>query len=201
MKEKHLHYILLDASGSMQGCHASTLATLNSQIASMRQLRSEFPDQDIRFSISDFSDDYRMWFAPKPIDEIRDIREDQYRLRGYTALWDGLGRLITNTIDFVGEDAPSKGTSISIMTLTDGHENASRHFTSGALRLLIDNLTAKGWEFRFMGADIDPLEVSRSIGMDARRTARFSKEALYEANDYMTGEMRSMLNFKTGRRG
>ena len=86
MKEKHLHYILLDASGSMQGCHASTLATLNSQIASMRQLRSEFPDQDIRFSISDFSDDYRMWFAPKPIDEIRDIREDQYRLRGYTAL-------------------------------------------------------------------------------------------------------------------
>ena len=80
----------MDASGSMQSCYDTTLAALNGQIASLRSVQEEHPDQDVRFSISDFSDDYRMWFAPKSIGEIHDISEEQYQLRGSTALWDGL---------------------------------------------------------------------------------------------------------------
>jgi hypothetical protein len=195
-QQTHIHHVLLDASGSMQSCHDATLAALNGQIASLRSVQAEHPDQDVRFSISDFSDDYRMWFGPKSIGEIHDISEEQYQLRGSTALWDGLGTLITRTVDHIGEDAPSKGTSVSIMILTDGFENSSRIFSPGALRLLIDNLTAKGWEFRFMGADIDPLAVSRDLGFDARRTRRFSKRAMHEVDGYMASEVRSYLNAK-----
>jgi len=192
-QQTHIHHVLLDASGSMADCHNATLAALNGQIASLRSVQEEHPDQDVRFSISDFSNDYRMWFGPKPIGEIRDISADQYQLRGSTALWDGLGTLITRTVDHIGEDAPAKGTSVSIMILTDGFENASRIFSPGALRLLIDNLTAKGWEFRFMGADIDPLAVSRELGFDARRTRRFSKSAMHEVDGYMADEVRTYL--------
>jgi hypothetical protein len=195
-QQPHIHHVLLDAAGSMQSCHDATLAALNGQIASLRSVQAEHPDQDVRFSISDFSDDYRMWFGPKSIGEIHDISEEQYQLRGSTALWDGLGTLITRTVDHIGEDAPSKGTSVSIMILTDGFENASRIFSPGALRLLIDNLTAKGWEFRFMGADIDPLAVSRDLGFDARRTRHFSKRAMHEVDGYMASEVRSYLNAK-----
>ena len=199
MKQDHLHYVLLDASGSMQNCYDTTLSTLNEQSAAMREVQKNNPDQNIKFSVSDFSDDYRMWFAPKPIGEIREFREEQYQLRGCTALYDALGTLITRTIDHVGEDAPSKGTSISIMTLTDGYENASRIFSSGALRLLIDNLTQKGWEFRFIGADVDPLEVGRAIGMDARRTRRFAKEELDGYSPYMHAEVHGIIAEKRRR--
>ena len=198
MSQQHLHFVLLDASASMRDCYNGTLSTLNEQIASLRTIQSEHPDQDVRFSICDFSDDFRMWFGPKSIGEIHDIRPDQYVLRGNTALWDGLGTLITRTIDKVGEDAPAKGTSISIMTLTDGHENASRVFSSGALRLIIDNLTQKGWEFRFIGADIDPMAVSRDLGFDARRTRRFSKKDIRLSDAYMRDEVREMIRRKKG---
>ena len=197
-QQTHIHHVLLDASGSMQNCHANTLSALNEQIASLRKVQADHTDQDIRFSISDFSDDYRMWFGPKSIGDIRDVREDQYQLRGLTALHDGLGTLITRTIDHVGEDAPEKGTSISIMVLTDGFENASRIFSKGALRLLMDKLTEKGWDFRFVGADIDPLEVSRDLGMDRSRVARFRKEQMFEASDYMAAEVNYALRRKKG---
>ena len=197
-KHTHVHHVLLDASGSMQDCYDSTLSTLNEQIASMRELQKQFPEQDVKLSISDFSDDYRMWFGPKSVAKIRDVGQDDYQLRGCTALWDGLGTLITRTVDHVGEDAPAKGTSVSIMVLSDGYENASRIFTAGALRLLIDKLTEKGWEFRFVGADIDPLSVSRDLGFDARRTRRVSKTYMAEASDYMTHEVDRIIRRKKG---
>ena len=196
MKQKHIHHVLLDASGSMADCYNMTLSTLNEQIASMRNLQKKFPDQDIRFSVSDFSGDYRMWFPPKSIGQVAEVGEQDYQLRGCTALWDALGTLITRTVDHVGEDAPAKGTSVSIMVLTDGYENASRVFSPGALRALIDRLTQKGWEFRFIGADIDPLAVTRDLGIDADRTVRFSKEHLDHSSDYMTLQVENYLASK-----
>ena len=165
----------------------------------MRELQKQFPEQDVKLSISDFSDDYRMWFGPKSVAKIRDVGQDDYQLRGCTALWDGLGTLITRTVDHLGEDAPDKGTTVSIMVLTDGYENASRVFSAGALRMLIDRLTQKGWEFRFIGADVDPLAVSRELGIDARRTARFSKAELSDYSDYATLEMGSYLTANRSR--
>ena len=198
-KHTHVHHVLLEASGSMQDCYDSTLSTLNEQIASMRELQKQFPEQDVKLSISDLSDDYRMWFGPKSVAKIRDVGQDDYQLRGCTALWDGLGTLITRTVDHLGEDAPDKGTTVSIMVLTDGYENASRVFSAGALRMLIDRLTQKGWEFRFIGADVDPLAVSRELGIDARRTARFSKAELSDYSDYATLEMGSYLTANRSR--
>jgi len=185
MKQVHLQHILLDASGSMQDCHQLTVSTLNEQIAALHEVQKQHPDQEVKLSISDFSHDYRMWFGPKHIGEIRNVSEEQYQLRGSTALYDGLGTLISNTIAHVGEDAPAKGTSISIIVLTDGYENASRFYSAAALKLMMDKLTEKGWEFRFIGADIDPMSVGRHLGMDASRTVRYDKARLHHSSGYM----------------
>ncbi|MDA8695372.1 VWA domain-containing protein [Flavobacteriales bacterium] len=199
MKQVHLQHILLDASGSMQDCHQRTVSTLNEQVLALHEVQKQHPDQEVKFSISDFSNDYRMWFGPKPIGEIRTIREDQYQLRGSTALYDGLGTLISNTIAHVGEDAPEKGTSISIIVLTDGYENASRFYSAPALKMLMDKLTEKGWEFRFIGADIDPMEVGRSLGMDASRTERYDKDGLEGSSSYMADVARCSISRKRSR--
>ena len=82
------------------------------------------------------------------------------------------------------------------MCIRDRYENASRVFSPGALRALIDRLTQKGWEFRFIGADIDPLAVTRDLGIDAGRTVRFSKEHLDHSSDYMTLQVENYLASK-----
>ena len=60
-KQTHIHHVLLDASGSMQDCYDVTIAALNGQIKSLREVQEKYPDQDVRFAISDFSNDYRLW--------------------------------------------------------------------------------------------------------------------------------------------
>ena len=189
--------MLLDASGSMQDCYDVTIAALNSQIKSLREVQEKYPDQDVRFAISDFSNDYRLWFAPRSIHDVSEVSNEQYQLRGATALWDGLGTLITRTVDEVGSDAPETGTSVSIMVLTDGFENASRTFSPGALRLLMDMLKNKGWEFRFIGADIDPLAVSRDLGFEPHQVRRFQKCQMDRAFGYMSLEVDSFLKDKS----
>ena len=62
----------------------------------------------------------------------------------------------------------------------------------------MDKLTEKGWDFRFVGADIDPLDVSRDLGMDRSRVARFRKEEMYEASNYMAAEVNYALRRKKG---
>ena len=199
MKQVHLQHILLDASGSMQDCHQLTVSTLNEQIAALHEVQKQHPDQEVKLSISDFSNDYRMWFGPKHIGEIRNVSEEQYQLRGSTALYDGLGTLISNTIAHVGEDAPAKGTSISIIVLTDGYENASRFYSAAALKLMMDKLTEKGWEFRFIGADIDPMAVGRHLGMDSARTVRYRKDQLEGSSMYMADVARCSIDAKKSR--
>ena len=68
-------------------------------------------------------------------------------------------------------------------------ENASRFYSAGAVKLMMEKLTEKGWEFRFIGADIDPMEVGRSLGMDARRTKRFRKDQVDGFSGYMRDEV------------
>ena len=64
--------------------------------------------------------------------------------------------------------------------------------------MLIDKLTEKGWEFRFVGADIDPLAVSRDIGMDASRVRRFAKDEMMEVTAYMSAEVDRSIRRKKG---
>lgn len=63
----------------------------------------------------------------------------------------------------------------------------------------MDKLTEKGWEFRFIGADIDPMEVGRSLGMDARRTRRYRKEHLDDSSMYMADVARYSIAMKKDR--
>ena len=58
----------------MQDCYDVTIAALNGQIKSLREVQEKYPDQDVRFAISDFSNDYRLWFAP-----VRSMMSLRYR--------------------------------------------------------------------------------------------------------------------------
>jgi hypothetical protein len=89
--------------------------------------------------------------------------------RGSTALLDSMGRLITDagaTLAALPED--QRPGTVVVAVMTDGHENASKEWTRLAIRSLVEQqTTAYHWQFLYMGADQDAIEVGASIGVDA----------------------------------
>ena len=106
------------------------------------------------------------------------MTEDDYHVGGSTALLDAIG-LTTNHIQniqiaSVPEDRPTK---TLVVIMTDGFENASRHYSHAVIKATISRLEEeKGWEFLFIGADIDNFAASRSIGVKNAKSYRFSKD-------------------------
>jgi hypothetical protein len=198
MKQEVLHHLLLDASGSMSNCLGATLASINEQITDLKMIQKEHEDQRVSMALTDFSHDTNCWFDFTPAESLRPVTREQYTLRGRTALWDALGKVITDILLSHGEDACQNGATISIMVLTDGYENASVYFTAETIKLLITQLKEKGWEFRFVGADFDPQDMALKVGLDHRSAARFRKKNLAGLSGYMAGEISHAIRMKKG---
>ena len=165
--------MILDRSGSMSGLEKDTIGGFNSMIE--RQKKNE---GEVFVSTVLFDDESEVIHDRVDIRRIEPMTDEQYYVRGCTALLDAVGgaiRHIGNIHKYARkEDIPEK--TIFVIT-TDGLENASRRYTYGEVRRLIENQKKKyNWEFIFLGANIDA----------AREAARFgihpSRAATYEAD-------------------
>lgn len=111
------------------------------------------------------------------IDEIAPMTEDDYQVRGCTALLDAIG----DAIHHIGnvhkyaraEDVPEH--TVFVIT-TDGMENASRRYSSTEIKRKIKRQTEKyGWEFIFLAANIDAVETARELGIRRDRAANYTQ--------------------------
>ena len=115
-----------------------------------------------------------------PIDKVPDMTDKDYEVGGCTALLDAVGgaiRHIGNIHKYARrEDVPEH--TIFVIT-TDGMENASRRYTAGRVKAMIEERKEKyGWEFLFLGANIDAVEAARNIGICEDRTAQFHNDSI-----------------------
>lgn len=109
--------------------------------------------------------------------------------RGRTALLDSMGKLITDTatqIDALPED--EKPGTVVVAIMTDGHENASSEWRRPDIKALVEQQTnERGWEFLYMGADQDAVEVGGGLGVKADQAVTYargkSREAWVAASD------------------
>lgn len=113
-----------------------------------------------------------------PIDRVKDITEREYYTRGCTALLDAVGgaiRHIGNAHKYMrDEDTPEK--TLFIIT-TDGMENASRKYNYAKIKRMIERQKEKyGWEFLFLGANIDTAEMGAKIGIDRDFTVDYTND-------------------------
>ena len=149
---------ILDRSGSMSGLEADTIGGFNSMIAKQKKQDGEALVSTVLFdNVSEVIHDR------VNIRDIQPMTDRDYTVRGCTALLDAIG----GAIHHIGnihkyarpEDVPEH--TLFIIT-TDGMENASRFYSSHRVKQMIQRQKAKyGWEFLFLGANIDAVETAR----------------------------------------
>ena len=164
---------ILDRSGSMSGLEADTIGGFNSLIEKQKQEDGEAFVTTVLF-------DNRTETLHDRVDlkKIEPMNEKQYYVRGSTALLDAVGSTIRHIAQIHKyareEDRPEK--TLFIIT-TDGMENASRHYNYDEVRRMVEHEKEKyGWEFLFLGANIDAAETAGRFGIHANRAVNYEND-------------------------
>ena len=161
---------ILDRSGSMSGLEADTIGGFNSMIEKQQKEKGE-----AYISTVLFDDQTEVLYDRVPIGKVEPMNDNQYYVRGCTALLDAVG----GAIHHIGnvhkyarpEDVPEK--TLFIIT-TDGMENASRRYDYRKVKKMVEHQKDKyNWEFIFLGANIDAIEVAGRFGVSASRAVRY----------------------------
>ena len=161
---------ILDRSGSMAGLESDTIGGFNSMIEKQRAQEGECYVSTVLFDhVSEVLHD-RVKLA-----EIQMMTDRDYTVRGCTALIDAIGgavRHIANIHKYARpEDVPERTVFV---IMTDGLENASKRYSSDEVKRMIEHEKSKyGWEFLFIGANIDSVETARRFGIGADRAANY----------------------------
>ncbi len=181
-------YFLLDRSGSMQSIRDDTIGGFNAFIADQRRQPG-----DCRVTLAQFDDRYEVVYRDLPIADVPGL---DLRPRGRTALLDAIGRLVTEAGAHLASmlEAERPGTVI-VGIMTDGYENASQEWTHPAIRALIQHQTSTySWEFLYIGADQDAIEVGTGLGVPANRSVTYARAAsgrAIAATSAMVGRVRA----------
>ena len=161
---------VLDRSGSMGGLEADTIGGFNSMISKQRKDEGE-----AYISTVLFDDQTEVLYDRVPVEKVEPMNDTQYYVRGCTALLDAVGGAIhhiANVHKYAREeDRPEK--TLFIIT-TDGMENSSHIYTYDKVRKMVEMEKEKyGWEFLFLGANMDAVEVAGRFGIGADRAMNY----------------------------
>ena len=164
---------ILDRSGSMSGLEADTIGGFNSMIEKQKREAGEALISTVLFD--NFSE---VIHDRVPIGRVEPMTDREYYVRGCTALLDAIG----GAIHHIGnihkhareEDVPEH--TLFVIT-TDGMENASHRYDSETVKKMIERQKAKyGWEFLFLGANIDAVETASRFGIGADRAVNYHSD-------------------------
>ncbi len=166
---------ILDRSGSMAGLESDTIGGFNSMIEKQRKEAGECYVSTVLFdNVSEVLHDR------VKLSEIKPMSDKDYTVRGSTALIDAIG----SAINHIGnihkyarpEDVPEN--TMFVIT-TDGMENASRSYTADKVRKMIEKQKNKyGWEFLFIGANIDAVQTAARFGIGSDRAVNYNADAM-----------------------
>lgn len=181
-------YFLLDRSGSMQSIREDTIGGFDAFIAEQRTL----PGQ-CRVTLAQFDDRYEVVYTDRPIQDVPSL---DLKPRGMTALLDAIGRLVSDAgaaLESLPESERPGTVIVGIMT--DGLENASKEWTHQAIKTLIERQSQTySWEFLYLGADQDAIEVGAGLGVPASRSMTYSRDSALAAmasTSAMVGRVRA----------
>lgn len=181
-------YLLLDRSGSMQSIKTDTEGGFAAFVNEQRRTPGE-----CRVTLAQFDNHYEVVYADRP---IADVPALDLQPRGSTALLDAMGRLITDAGAKLAalSEAERPGTVI-VAIMTDGHENASQEWNHPAIKALVEQQTGQwGWQFLYMGADQDAIEVGRNIGVAAANSVTYGRGKSRDVFANISGKVSSVRN-------
>ena len=172
---------ILDRSGSMAGLERDTIGGFNSMIERQKKEQGEALVSTVLFSNGS-----RVLHDRVDVRRVEPMTEQDYFVGGGTALIDAIG----DAIHHIGnvhkyareEDRPEH--TIFVIT-TDGMENASHRYSSDEVKAMVNRQKEKyGWEFLFLGANIDAVETASHFGIAPDRAVTFHNDARGQALNY-----------------
>jgi len=173
---------ILDRSGSMAGLERDTIGGYNAMLEKQKLVEGE-----CRVTTVLFDNDSEIFHDRIDCKAVRPLTERDYAVGGSTALLDAIGstiRKIGNAQKRTADEYRAK--QVMFVIITDGEENSSREFTSRKVKSMIQRQKAEyGWEFIFLGANIDAVETAAKFGISPDR-----------AQDYHADSEGVNLNFR-----
>ncbi|NLC29494.1 MAG: VWA domain-containing protein [Chloroflexi bacterium] len=183
---------ILDRSGSMAGLESDTIGGFNATISDQKKIEGE-----TRVTTILFDNFFETLHDRINLQDIKPLTDKDYFVRGSTALYDAVA-LGIHKISNVQKQTKKEGRADKVIMVitTDGYENSSRETNAPMLNKMIDDCKQAGWEFLFLGADIDAQAAAGSIGIDSHRASNYVKDSKgvkvqYESLNYAIRAMRS----------
>lgn len=159
---KHLDLVLvLDKSGSMYGLESDTIGGYNAIDL----------DVDTKVTTVLFNNKVDILTDRSNINSLSDMTTKDYRVGGSTALLDAVGNTIAKISDTPG--ISDKDHKVIFVIITDGLENASTEYSKATIQKMISDKKAQGWDFIFLGANIDAASEAQNLGIDADHAVKY----------------------------
>ncbi len=177
---------ILDRSGSMSGLERDTIGGFNSMLDKQKAVEGE-----CRITTVLFDNRYKLLHDRINIRAVSPMTEREYQVGGSTALLDAIGKTIQKLANVQKSTAEEyRAENVMFVIITDGEENSSQEYTSQKVKDMISHEKEKyGWEFIFLGANIDAVETAGKFGIAPDRTVDYVPDgAGVELSFQMMGE-------------
>lgn len=161
---------ILDRSGSMGGLENDTIGGFNAMLEKQKKAEGEAVVTTVLFD-----DRYELLHDRIDLRAVAPITAGEYFVRGCTALLDAMGKTIEKIAAAQQRTAPDyRAKNVLFVVTTDGMENASREYSFARIKELVERQKREfGWEFLFLGANIDAIDTAGRMGISADRAANY----------------------------
>ena len=186
---------LLDRSGSMSGLESDTIGGFNG----MLERQKKEPGEAVVTTVL-FDDQYQLLHDRIPLQAVRPMDDGQYFVRGCTALLDAIGRTVNKVANVHrGMAEAYRPDRVLFVIITDGHENASREYSWDKVKALVEHAKEKyGWEFLFLGANLDAVGAAARFGISADRAVQYHSDRIGTQVNYQAVDQ-AVSDFRAGR--
>ena len=165
---------ILDRSGSMSGLESDTIGGFNSLLDKQKRESGSCTVTTVLFDNA-----YELLHDRIPLSGVRNITGQDYFVRGSTALLDAIGRTVDKIVSAQRQTAETeRAEKVLVVIITDGMENASREYRYERVREMIEQQQKEGWEFLFLGANIDAIKAASSFGIAADRAVNYRPDGV-----------------------
>ena len=173
---------ILDRSGSMNGLESDTIGGFNGMLT-----KQKAEGEKVNVTTVLFDDEVEVIHDRFPIDIIEPLTDKEYYVRGCTALLDAVGESIKK-IENVQKHLPEahKAGKVIFVITTDGLENSSVEYNYNDIKRMIEAKKKCGWEFLFLGANIDAGKEAEKIGIARERAVTYENDHKGVAINYET---------------
>ena len=186
MEAKNIYnLIILDESGSMTAIERQAVSAMNETIQGVRNAQKANPEQNYFISLVVFEGDgvkgVRTVRDRVPVENIEDIKQEEYCPGACTPLYDAMGIAINNL-----DKVTKKGDPVLVTIITDGMENSSSEFSGRAIKILVSKKRESGWTFAYIGANQDAIEVARELDIKNALNFEATEEGAEEMGNILT---------------